>query len=61
MVAKIRHDRAQRAKVLEPLVVYEPPEAPGRFAISNGQTHKYLPGTFSPWSLDIFWDWQILG
>ena len=58
-MGKVRHDRNQRMMILENLKVYE--AEPGRFAISNGTVHKFLPHTFAQWTLEVFWDYENLG
>ena len=45
---------------MENLTVYEPPEAPGSFAISDGVTHAFLPRTFAPWGTEVLWNYTIL-
>jgi len=52
----VRHERQQRYAVLDGLQMYE--ANGGRWCVSNGTNHNFLPPTFATWYPEILWDFQ---
>ena len=51
----VRHERQQRDTIIEAIQIYE---ARGRWCVSNGTQHNFLPPTFAAWYPEIYWDFQ---